>query len=101
MYCHFLSMKSLGLLRVSVEEEEKGLDISHHGGPSYAMDSNSMLAQMDSGVSRTSLRTIDIDGSASSTIPSTVAHTQPEKYEGKSRDSDALSSSGGIVTFGT
>jgi len=34
----FLVMKSLGLLRVSAEEEHEGLDVSHHGGSAYPKD---------------------------------------------------------------
>lgn len=31
----FLAMKSAGILRVSVEDEKEGLDLSHHGGGAY------------------------------------------------------------------
>lgn len=34
----FFLMKSLGLLRVSPEEEHEGLDVSHHGGSAYPKD---------------------------------------------------------------
>merc|ERR1711924_520886 len=34
----FMGLKSANLLRISVEEEEAGIDISHHGGSSYTTD---------------------------------------------------------------
>jgi len=33
----FFILKKLNLLRVPVEEEEDGLDVSHHGGSGYNM----------------------------------------------------------------
>ena len=34
----FTGLKSTNLLRISVEEEEAGIDISHHGGSAYTTD---------------------------------------------------------------
>ena len=34
----FFGLKAAGLLRVSAEEEQAGLDISEHGGPGYGPD---------------------------------------------------------------
>merc|ERR1719282_1571734 len=34
----FMGLKSANLLRISVEEEEAGIDISHHGGSAYTTD---------------------------------------------------------------
>lgn len=34
----FGSMKMCGILRVSPEDEKKGLDLTHHGGPAYIFD---------------------------------------------------------------
>ena len=34
----FFIMKQMGILRVPHEEEEEGLDVSHHGGSGYNMD---------------------------------------------------------------
>lgn len=34
----FMATKYLGLLRVSPEEEDVGLDVSHHGGGAYPTD---------------------------------------------------------------
>ena len=36
MFIYFYLMNLGGFLRVSVQDEQKGLDESHHGGPSYA-----------------------------------------------------------------
>ena len=49
MFIYFGAMNSLNALRVSVEDEEKGLDVSHHGGPSYASgsDSSSSFPSLD------------------------------------------------------
>ena len=33
-----MGLKSANLLRISVEEEEAGIDISHHGGSAYTTD---------------------------------------------------------------
>lgn len=37
----FYVLNRLGKLRVSLEDEERGLDVSHHGGAAYHMNHNS------------------------------------------------------------
>lgn len=38
----FYLLSKNGILRVKKEDEEKGLDISHHGGSAYNFDQNSI-----------------------------------------------------------
>ena len=40
----FFGMKACKILRVSEEDEIKGLDITHHGGPAYTDDDVAYVA---------------------------------------------------------
>ena len=37
----FFALKKAGILRVSEEEEMAGMDVSHHGGSAYNIDTKS------------------------------------------------------------
>ena len=49
MVAYFYVMKIMNLLRVSIADEEKGLDTSHHGGPSYCVGESPRSSGDDSG----------------------------------------------------